>query len=68
MKQYDFKPLIDFVTNDVTLAELSNSLSSIYMKFAALRIDNPNTICNDDSEHLYFLQRIIEILHEIDKQ
>lgn len=30
MKQYDFKPLIDFITDDITLIELSNSLSYIF--------------------------------------
>ncbi len=68
MKQYDFKPLIDFLTDDITLTELCYSLSSIYMRFTALRIENPDTICNDDTKQLYLLYRIIEILHEINNK
>lgn len=67
MEQNAFKPLIDFMTDDITLAKLGNSLSSIYMRFTELRIEHPDTICYDDTEHLYFLRRIIEILHEMDK-
>lgn len=68
MEQNAFKPLIDFMTDDISLAELGNSLSSIYMRFTELRIEYPDIICNDDTEHLYFLRRMIEILYEIDKQ
>lgn len=65
MGQYDFKPLIDFMTDDITLIELSNSLSCIFMRFTEMRIDHPDTICTDDAEHLYFLRRVIESLNEI---
>lgn len=65
MKQYDFTPLVDFITNDVSLEALSNSLSQIYMRFTEMRLDHVETISIDDSNILYDLRRIIEAVNEM---
>lgn len=67
MKQYDFTPLMDFITNDTSLEILSNSLSQIYMRFTEMRLDHVETISTDDSDILYDLRRVIEAVNDMKK-